>query len=119
MEEVFVTYQQGVELKRLGFDWYCDHYYTKEDSPVGCMWLTVGVDANYNEHYVAAPALHVAAKWLRDVLGWHISVNPEYDGTWYFHICPVGGANEEGGDGFKTYEDALSAGITEILKAIE
>lgn len=127
MKEEFVTYNQAQALKTAGFDWECQHYYTKENAADDEVWLTSEDMANWNGKDVypfflkplcSAPSLSIVAKWFREKFNWHISVEPEYDGTWYYHICPIGGANEDVDTGFKSYEDALSAGITEILKML-
>jgi len=121
--EDFVSYEQATKLKDCGFDWETEYYYEFEeptDTDAVFKRTSSCWPFNHNafEESYSAPTLSQAAKWLREKLGWHISVNPEYDKTWYYHICPVGGANEEGGDGFKTYEEALSAGITDLINHI-
>ena len=77
--EDFVTYNQAVKLKELGFDWKCNHYYdikTKEFLPVDCFNCDGYVDADdlYDSnppkdiitYGVSVPTLAQSQKWLRE-----------------------------------------------------
>lgn len=131
--ESHVTYEQAAFLKRAGFNWPVTKAFSQkirlEPFSMGSLkTVSCKMPKNFNDDrkgcgegvlFYSAPTLALAAKWLREVLNWHISVNPEYDGTWYYHICPIGGVDEEGDSGFNTYENALSAGISEVLTMIK
>ncbi len=132
-KEDFVTYETAAKLKELGFDWECYEFWdtsiSDEGTPIKIRKTTqeprTCVMSERNSilesmgcELITAPTMAKAQKWLREVHNWHISVNPEYDGTWYYHICPIGGALEEGDVDFPTYESALSAGITAALEIL-
>ncbi len=94
----FVTYNQAVKLKKIGFDWKCDHYYQRENNPtvidaisddsfkdISNFWKNFNSeDETFNRHnqllnpYCSAPTLSQAAKWLREVKSFDIVVEPIY-----------------------------------------
>lgn len=51
-------------------------------------------------------------------LGWHVSVDCEYDDTWFYTYLPIGGANMGSESGFGSYGDALLSGIVKVLELI-
>lgn len=134
MKDNYVTLEQAQALKRLGFDWECNHRY--------CCMLEIPSHvyppANWNEHggdmFFSAPAIHVAQKWLREVKGIAINVIA-HDNEWlrfkyswnetYMQNCREKGKQWEEWSivrhygAHDTYEAALSEGITQILKLLE
>ena len=96
MKEHYVSYEQSVALKRLGFDWKCDHYYEfnnnslKESTTYSPSPQTFRVSEfwhNFNKYEYdrhgqpfnpeySAPRLDQAAAWIREVKGIHIAVAP-------------------------------------------
>lgn len=125
-EEGVVPLLTASALKELGFDLPCSAYYKCN----GYIMYFKGNQPprNYNDgeelkqcgcsSRYSAPTLEQAAKWLRDSCGWAVVVEPEYDKTWFYHIVPIGGATHDGGEGYKTYEDALASGIASVISAI-
>lgn len=100
-EEVGAYYYEG-ELK----DDYYDVFYNYNGSEV-----VIGM--------VSAPTLDEAARWLRDVKGWHCYADSSREWcTWYPVVVPKGGSFDTGTDGFTTHDLALSAGIDLILKKL-
>ena len=68
MNEDFVTYEQGKELKELGFDWMTVCYYdveTKKINPNLSRLFTICYD-NWNQYNntISAPTLTQTQKWL-------------------------------------------------------
>lgn len=135
----YCDYELAKKLNACGFDEPCDHYYTHEDAPDGAVWLTGDprTPRNYNgqqdgcpfaKPICSAPTLWQAQKWLREKKGVAINVIahdggkyshehvylPNYDesttqwGIWHINHTPL----------FDTYEEALSAGIAEILRLL-
>lgn len=135
----YVSYDLALKLKACGFDEPCDHYYTHEDAPDGTVWLTgdprfpqdynsLQDDCPFAKPICSAPHIYHAQKWLREK--WGIAINviahdggkysnehvylPNYDesitqwGIWHINHTPL----------FDTYEEALSAGIAEILRLL-
>lgn len=121
--EDYVSYEQAVKLKAAGFDWPTHGYYHKGNCAEDEVWyytMNPADDHNHrnNPRVWSAPTLAQAQKWLREVHNWHIHIDAEYDRSWFYHLCPIGGALEEGDADFPTYEAALSAGITAALKLV-
>lgn len=131
--EDYVSYQLAIALKEAGFDLPCFFYFTKEDAPDDCVWLTTSGEApiDYNRSIYAGcsmPTLAQAQKWLREkgILVW---VHPEYQlpdeiypdleltGEWWWEIDAK--VRERSGGTYPTYEAALSAGIEEAIKLIK
>ena len=133
--EDFVTYEQALALKKLGFDEECYQFYdcvgdlcdnhrlsSKEmeiiTSSNFCMSHNLGVI----EENCDAPTLAQAQKWLRekkDIIVLSIC-NLDYENghSWYWFVDKIF-AVEDLEHSYKTYEEALSAGITECLKLLE
>ncbi|MCM1220089.1 MAG: hypothetical protein NC548_36920 [Lachnospiraceae bacterium] len=129
--EVYCSYELAVSLKAAGFDWECMFYYDKEDAPNGEVWFTnLSVACNHNgcnnPRICSAPTLAVAAKWLREVKGVALNIIA-HDGDEY-HYSEVFLSNFQERD-YKyyeyrehplvgSYEEALSMGLTEMLKLL-
>lgn len=141
MNEDFVTYEQAVKLKELGFDWGVTHYYIDDDSFVNKrlypngdyveMLAKGGVvmiddfvkNCNNIDGRISAPTLPQVQKWLREVKDIHIQSKIcfiKFD--WYAQIikglsyypkiiCAT--------THFDTYEKALSAGIDKALELLK
>lgn len=130
MKETYVTIKQAQALKRLGFDWECDHYYAIGEHDWYLFRTVGGIPANFNKDIDAfpidcsAPALHVAAKWLREAKGIAVNV-PAHDGglyDWEIVLLPNAAEDLEvrnRSTWCKTYEEALSEGIDEALEDLE
>lgn len=122
MNEEYVTYEQAVRLKALGFDWCCMTFYVDDIIKLPCSEIKpFPKPKNWNKQQetLSAPSIHQAAKWLRQEHNIHISVNPCFDGRWecqivdisplwYFDRCYMG----------DSYEAALSAGVSKCLEII-
>lgn len=123
MEDDFVTYEQAVKLKELGFDWKCKNYYSYEDKAlkeIACI--------NHNREkflgICSAPKLAQAAKWLREAKNIHVvpvleNVNKA---DYCCHITQLHKSVKRIIDGdkyFESFESALSAGIDTALKIID
>lgn len=148
MKEQLITFETAKLAKEKGFDSEVYSYYTKKQRlfntleptyddgrkmPQGHMVSSM----NYNEDDTfSAPTESLLKKWLREVHGIYVNsehdLNPKGDGilyhtnwgfinastsesrnTWY----RVGGGYSENEE-FKTYEQALEAGLQEALKLI-
>ena len=112
-----VTFEQAKKLKEAGFDWPTLHTYCADGT------RAVGLNAfNYNAENVfcSAPYSCLALKWMRDVKGLFGAVLH----TGYFgHWDGIGNTHNGGVTTFnrccKTYEEAESAVLDELLKLIE
>lgn len=119
----FVSYETAKRLKGAGFSYPCSYYYTSEDAQKRHVWLTRGSQlANLNKDAglikCSAPTLWNAQKWLREEHKLHILVDSGFDTWWYKIFRVYGFCMNEGNDGYKSYEEALSAGIDSALDLI-
>lgn len=87
---------------------------------------------NYNAdvYSISAPTQSIAQKWLREIRGVYVYVEPVIGKRWTLSFCDFNVPTEESdwmeneinkGNGYKvyvTYEEALEAGIIKALKLI-
>lgn len=142
--EDFVTYEQAISLKRVGFDWPTTRFYTKANIPNGDILLTgIGTMIELTDEIDGeppflsvlrpAPTLTQAAKWLREKWNMHIDAcvfgdcSEDADGKiadqwtfWAFSIYSTESGKQivDDNNEYDTYEAALSAGITKVLNII-
>lgn len=134
-KEDFVSFEQAKRLKKLGFDWNCNHYIdergkisenTKDDFFHSC-YEDLN-DANFALHdksgnlldYYSAPTLAQACKWLRskDIL---IHILPKSNNKYMTQVWEISCYEilETLRGEFDTYEQAQSAGIDFALGMLE
>ena len=122
--EEYVTYQQAVKLKQLGFNWLCRTWYKREGE-----FYDQAIPGNVNSsprtqrimpESASAPTQAVAMRWLRKVH--KISIEPICNtvAQWNVNVCTICVCGEIlwGKIGLDTYEAALSAGIDAALELI-
>ena len=145
-KEDFVTYEQALDLKKLGFREPCLYYYFNQTLYPNDVYahridrssfhrvysveaLSKVLQQYYEPTICDAPTLAQAQKWLRKEK--NLSLEPCFvrrdytdDKQWYCFITNI--SNKVNGlddpdldDYFSTYEEALSAGITECLKLLK
>ena len=122
MKEEYVTYEQAVKLKELGFDWETyDYYYGKNRK----FHQSIPLDHNGNDggrkECCSAPRLDQAAAWLREEKG--IFVGVTYDNNMsnynpYGFRVQIPMCNDRSALGFHEYNHALSAGIDAALRLL-
>lgn len=131
IKETYVTFAQAQALKRLGFDWECDHYYALGVYDWHLLPIVGGRAANFNQDKgecpidCSAPALHIAAKWLREVKKLHVLSNAccfykQDEGLVFeFDVQDLEDAHRGSCvrdlSRYETYEAALSEGITAAI----
>lgn len=130
--EDFVTYEQAVKLKKLGFNWECNHWYhpLEPDKNIQCQTY-----CNHNsfERPYSAPTLSQVQKWLFEKHNIILLVDTYFknykNGDYskaefeYVRINMNFGAARKGsskdGELFESYEEALSAGIDNALELLK
>ena len=138
MEEVFVTYEQALRLKELGFDRKCHyHYDTTAFKPVICpnytandgegeRWIYAD-DCNLYEdmnhcQYCSAPTLAQAQGWLREFKQIAVFSELEYIfGKYFYTIRELNGKYDDkviAQEEHDSYDEALSAGITKAMELL-
>lgn len=129
--EDFVTYEQAIKLKELGFKYPCNHYYSLDGGLLH--EETENDQTNYiycnTKYLISAPTLAQAQKWLRETKT--IEVGSTYEivvnSGWFFYIKDLVSSWEDfydieklnDGDYYPTYELALSAGIDKVLATLK
>lgn len=118
--EDYVTYEQAVKLKELGFDWDVHYLYTpnKEFEHIDPELFDYGWDINYDyveclKGSISAPTLAQAQKWLREVKQIDLFVTKELS-KYYWYIgkeFQIGNCD--------TYEQSLSLGIDKALELLK
>lgn len=114
--EDFVTYEQAVALKKLGFREDIEYYFSefKKITHSSCI-------NNFNGGLciMSAPTLAQAQKWLRSK---GYSVEPRsWARNYKFYIAQIETCRDItlSDSSYSSYEETLSAGITECLKLLE
>ena len=125
MTEELVTLETAKLLKDKGFNWKCEHLIdrnkviTKYDLPQSMSCCTE-IDDEPVEFL--CPTLYIAQKWLRENHSIHIAVDINRYGRWYYRLYDIKDYDflfgTEVDKTYKSYEEALEAGIQEALKLI-
>lgn len=128
-KEDYVSLEVAKLLKEKGYDEYCEAYYhlywmgefTEEES------FEISPSKNFknsnNVYRVGAPTLYEAQKWLRNIHGIYIDIL-YYNGDYYMYdILTIPkhdliGLSDRPYIQYKSYEEALNAGILEALKIL-
>lgn len=118
MKEDFITYEQAVKLKELGFDWGCDHYYHLYDEQSTLSALPKFENFNKFDKNWSAPTLAQAQKWLREVKETEVIVI-RIDEDIYSYMIYGELVNVSSKTHFNFYEQALSAGIDRALELLK
>lgn len=126
MRDELVSRELAVLLKEKGFNWKCNHYICKLDSlSLDAVSLrTSKEDVNWNENFqyddfVSIPTQSLAQRWFREVH--NISIEVWYNSTdraWEVDVWTMNPVYEIEPEEvyFKTYEQALEAGLTKAMK---
>jgi hypothetical protein len=118
MNKEFVTYEQALELKELGFDESCFGVYSEHDK------TRVYDESAIREGLkIQAPLYQQAFRWFREKHGLFVApsvISYENDPyLWFFEInstiLPIG-TYLEGTDDYKTYEEAEQACLDKLIE---
>ena len=133
--EDFVTYEQSLALKKLGFRENCIFYYNNRNSMRAfCVEFSIQYSPNNiggclnrrkdtDDETCDAPTLEQAQKWLRGK-GIDITIYRSFSMKHSYHYelikdMDYNNAKVQSCIPNRKYEEALSAGITECLKLLE
>lgn len=136
----YVSYDLTKHLKEAGFDWKCNAYYHhiigEEEEDFSETPITDDYNSDeFESPHFSTPTLSQAHKWLREVKGIAINViaHDAYEkgraGKYNWKEVYLPNCNENGPQWcdwyiyghyplFNTYEEALSDGLSKILKLI-
>lgn len=127
MTEELVTLETAKLLKEKGFNEPCMIAINIED---GRQYGTSRTNSELPIKVCSYPTQSVAQKWLREIRGVYVYVEPVIGKRWKLSFCDFNVPTEENdwmeneinkGNGYKvyvTYEEALEAGLQEALKLI-
>lgn len=127
----YCNYELSKALKACGFDEPCDHYYCAFDNETDVRFWSIH-PAQSNNGFVNpdgkviadAPTLWQAQKWLREKKGIAINVIAHDGGVYDYDIVFLPNAVDcdspiDRATFSRTYEEALSEGITSVLELIK
>ena len=130
--EDFVTFDQAKSLKKLGFDWGCNHWYhTDEDYEKKLIRsLDYSNHSGLSPKALSAPSLYQAQKWLMDKKHILISIRPndfinDSGNTEIHYTTDIFGTSKgylellHSESGYENYEFALEDGINEALELLK
>lgn len=124
MKDLFLPYQQSLELRELGFDEICLTHYWGENilNEAYGGWMK-----NSNTKYVMAPTWEQAFKWLRENYNILATIYSNASGYLYEWHDTIGGTHRgwseyEGPNDsgvWDTYEEAKLACITKLIEIVK
>ena len=132
IEESYVSFDTAKLLKEVGFRELTKTHYSNS----GQIWETA-MPADYNDDFNCntcnRPTQALAARWLHEVHGIHVSSNIFMDSAndadgktvdewtfWSFDLFDNSGRIiEESDDRYDSYEEALEAGLQEAIKLMK
>jgi hypothetical protein len=120
MTEELVTLETAKLLKEKGFNKYCRDVINDK----GLMMETVfRTGNNLPKSFYSRPAQSLARKWLRETKKLHVEVSYMYGDYWIYDILTIPNHDLVGSSDrplvhYKSYEEALEAGMQEALKLI-
>ena len=135
MKEELVTLETAKLLKENGFDEPYEYCILDQDDDVigasrGCIINEKIVRHKNIKNAIPIPSLYQAQKWLREIKGIYVWVEPVIGKRWKISICDFNVPTEESdwmeketnkGEGYPvyySYEKALETGIMKVLKLI-
>ena len=110
MSEEFVTSEQSLALKELGFDEECMAGYDKEDNTLYIAYL-INAGVLFNSHYYdKAPLKQQVFRWFREKYDAHMHPSRLMRNI---YVVRYGDWDSEA---FKTYEEAENACIDKLIE---
>lgn len=127
MTEELVTLKTAKILKEKGFNEFCKDIINDNGKLMETVYRT---NDDLPKSFYSCPTQSIAQKWLREIRGVYVYVEPVIGKRWKLSFCDFNVPTEESdwmeneinkGNGYKvyvTYEEALEAGIQEALMLI-
>ena len=127
MTEELVTLKTAKILKEKGFNEFCKDIINDNGKLMETVYRT---NNDLPKSFYSCPTQSIAQKWLREIRGVYVYVEPVIGKRWKLSFCDFNVPTEESdwmeneinkGNGYKvydTYEEALEAGIQEALMLI-
>lgn len=127
MTEELVTLKTAKILKEKVFNEFCKDIINDNGKLMETVYRT---NNDLPKSFYSCPTQSIAQKWLREIRGVYVYVEPVIGKRWKLSFCDFNVPTEESdwmeneinkGNGYKvyvTYEEALEAGIQEALMLI-
>lgn len=127
MTEELVTLKTAKILKEKGFNEFCKDIINDNGKLMETVYRT---NNDLPKSFYSCPTQSIAQKWLREIRGVYVYVEPVIGKRWKLSFCDFNVPTEESdwmeneinkGNGYKvyvTYEEALEAGVQEALMLI-
>ena len=119
MQKEFITYEQALELKELGFDEPCFGYYNITWSKQNELLFPqyAGELENWNEmtHLCSAPLYQQAFRWFREKYNIISSTRTHFNEEFFYEIY-VDAMNEITSGYYNTYEEAELACLKKLIE---
>ena len=135
LKESYVSFDTAKLLKEVGFEANLKTIYVEEEKDEWAFWDSGAKrsDYNYFDDTIACPTQALAARWLREAHGIHVSSNIFMDSAndadgktvdewtfWSYNLFDNSGRIiEESDDRYDSYEEALEAGLKRALELIK
>lgn len=120
MEREFVSYEQAVALKKLGFD---EHVFCTYNHSKDLIFEDDGPNRNsdidyYNDEWTicSAPLKQQVFKWFREKYGCYCDIWQYEDDLSFAFAVKIKFQRYDAEIGFKTYEEAENACIDKLIK---
>jgi hypothetical protein len=111
MENEFVTYEQALALKELGFDEYCVGFFYKPN----LIWYEEINQSNLIDGEVVAPLKQQVFRWFRAKYEWYLDLGHSERVDFYYAILKNSEPIEWRND-YSTYEEAENACIDKLIE---
>ena len=128
VDKEFVSYEEALALKQLGFNEPCYKYIYIGDTGINVdhyLEVEPSKARNYNEDSlcISQPTWSQAFRWFREKYN-KLSAIDHSTGGWYFVIREIGGSTDPvlkaiADGGFKTHEEAEFACLRKLIKIVE
>lgn len=123
MTEELVTLETAKQLRKKGFNEYCKNVIDINNIPRETLYR---INDDLPKQCFSQPTQSIAQKWLRETKNLHIEIYRNACGYGYVIVKANNGTWMEDDDAkgpndggnWDTYEEALEAGIFEVLKLI-
>lgn len=117
----YCSYEKCRKLKELGFDIPVgDYFFIINGMEEPTRFKSYELNYNERDYCFSCPTITVAAQWLREVKGFHVSIDCTLN--WDKWFATIHDENENGwsklGLHFSSHDLALGAGIDKILENI-
>ncbi len=114
METEFITYEQALALKALGFDIPCFGYFDCERD-----FQFVPNKKNFLICEVERPTFSQSFKWFREKYQWTIKVNQVTKNNWSYTLDNFPKGRTYYGEVYKTYEEAELECLNKLIEIVE